>query len=81
MPPSSSRRLGLRVAVASARMLLALKVLAHRVGEDDDDVRLLARELGLATADAVLAVATEVFGDRLDVAARFYVGELFADVG
>ena len=72
---------GLRVAVASARMLLALKVLAHRVGEDDDDVRLLASELGLETADAVLSVATDVFGDRLDVAARFYVGELFADSG
>ena len=68
---------GLRVAVGSARMLLALKVLAHRVGEDDDDVRLLARELGLVSAEAVLAVAEEVFGDRLDVAARFYVGELF----
>ena len=69
---------GLRVAVGSARMLLALKVLAHRAGEDDDDVRLLARQLGLGSADAVLAVAEEVFGDRLDVAARFYVGELFA---
>ncbi len=68
---------GLRVATGSARMLLALKVLAHRVGEDDDDVRLLAGRLGLRSADEVLDVATDVFGDRLDVAARFYVGELF----
>ncbi len=52
-------------------------MLAHRVGEDDDDVRLLARGLGLGSAEAVLAVAEQVFGDRLDVAARFYVGELF----
>ncbi len=47
---------GLRVSTASARALLALKVLAHRVGEDEEDVRLLARELHLSTADEVLAV-------------------------
>lgn len=69
---------GLRVLAASPRILLAMKVLAHRIGEDDDDVRLLARELGLADAQAVLAVAEEVYGDRLDAAARFFVEELFA---
>jgi hypothetical protein len=69
---------GLRCLAASPRMLLALKVLAHRAGEDDDDVRLLARALGLDRAADVLAVAEEVFGDRLDVAARFFVEELFA---
>lgn len=69
---------GLRCLAASPRMLLALKVLAHRVGEDEDDVRLLARELGLESADEVLMVAEEVFGDRLEPAARFFVEELFA---
>jgi hypothetical protein len=44
----------------------------------DEDVRLLARELGLADAAAVLTVAEEVYGDRLDAAARFFVEELFA---
>jgi len=67
---------GLRCLAASPRMLLALKVLAHRVGEDEVDVLLLARELGLRTAADVLAVAEEVFGDRLDPAARFFVEEL-----
>lgn len=69
---------GLRCATASPRMLLALKVLAHRVGEDEDDVRLLATALGLTTPGAVLAVAEETFGDRLDVGARFFVETLFA---
>lgn len=68
---------GLRCMAASPRMLLALKVLAHRIGEDEDDVRLLARALGLDSAGAVLAAAEAVFGDRLDAAARFFVEELF----
>lgn len=63
---------------ASPRILLALKVLAHRVGEDEDDVALLAHELGLGTAAAVLAVAEDTFGDRLDAAARFFVEGLLA---
>jgi len=40
------------------------------------------RQIGLVTASEVLAVAEEVFGDRLDTAARFFVEELFGgDVG
>ena len=69
---------GLRCLAASPRMLLALKVLAHRIGEDEDDVRLLARELGLVSAEEVLALAEGVFGDRLTPAARFFVEELLA---
>ncbi len=78
MPVRCSKSGGLRCLSASPRMLLALKVLAHRVGEDEDDVLLLAHAIGLATAEQVLEVAAEVFGDRLDAAARFYVEELFA---
>jgi Nucleotidyltransferase of unknown function (DUF6036) len=70
---------GLRCLAASPRTLLALKILAHRVGEDEADVRLLARELGLERADQALAVAEETFGDRLIPAARFFVEEIFDD--
>jgi len=70
---------GLRVSTASPRMLLAMKVLAHRVGEDEADVRLLATELGFGSAEEVLGLAEDVYGDRLDAAARFFVEELFAD--
>ncbi len=69
---------GLRCLAASPQMLLALKVLAHRVGEDEGDVRLLADVLGLDRASDVLALVEQVFGDRLDAAARFFVEELFA---
>jgi hypothetical protein len=68
---------GLRCLAASPRILLALKVLAHRVGEDEEDVRLLAAALDLERGDQVLAVAEETFGDRLDPAARFFVEEIF----
>jgi hypothetical protein len=68
---------GLSVATASPRIILAMKVLAHRPGEDDADVQLLAGQLGLTTAAEILAVAAEIYGDRLDPAARFFVEELF----
>jgi hypothetical protein len=68
---------GLRCLAASPRTLLALKVLAHRVGEDEQDLRLLAGELGIERADEILAIAEETFGDRLDPAARFFVEEVF----
>lgn len=70
---------GLRCMVASPQMLLALKVAAHRVGEDEDDIRLLAGHLGLTTASEVLEVAEARMGDRLDPAARFFVEELFGE--
>ena len=68
---------GLRCMVASPQMLLALKVLAHRVGENEDDVRLIADHLGLNTAEEVLETPEARMGDRLDPAARFFVEEIF----
>src|SRR3954452_15673163 len=69
---------GLRCLAASPETLLALKVLAHRIGEDEADLRLLADELGLETADEVLAIAERTYGDRLDPAARFFVEQIFS---
>lgn len=68
---------GLRCLTASPETLLALKVLAHRVGEDEDDLRLLADKLGLESAEEVLAIAERTYGDRLDPAARFFVEQVF----
>lgn len=68
---------GLRCLAASPEVLLALKVLAHRTGEDEEDLRLLADALGLDRAEQVLAIAERTYGDRLDPAARFFVEALF----
>jgi len=72
---------GLRVQSASAEMLLALKCLAHRLGEDDDDVRLLARHLGLSDPDAVLDLVVQVFGDQVDVRVDLFVREVLQPQG
>jgi Nucleotidyltransferase of unknown function (DUF6036) len=55
---------GVRCEVASPETVLVLKCLAHRVGEDEEDVRLLADRLGLRTADEVLDLVVELAGTR-----------------
>jgi hypothetical protein len=73
-------RPGLSVTAASARFLLAMKLRAARVELDGDDIRFLADLLGLKTADAVLAIATQRYDARdLPPRARFLVDELFSD--
>lgn len=42
-----------------------MKSLAHRIGEDDDDVLLLADRLGLTTAEQVLDLVEQTAGHRL----------------
>lgn len=44
-----------------------------QVGEGADDLRFLAAEVALGTAQDVLTVAADVYGDRLDAAAQFFV--------
>jgi hypothetical protein len=65
---------GLRIQAASPQMLLALKVIAHRINEDRDDVRFLAQRLGLETADQVLDLVQGVIGRvQLTPQAQFFV--------
>lgn len=65
---------GLRCEIASPEMVLVLKCLAHRIGEDDDDVRLLSAKAGLRTADDVLSLVEHVVPERLlTPQVRFYV--------
>lgn len=65
---------GLRCEIASAEMVLVLKALAHRIGEDDDDLRSLAGRAGLGTAAEVLDLVERMAGARLLTAqVRFFV--------
>lgn len=56
---------GLRVEVASAQTVLVMKCLAHRVGEDDEDLRRLAGQLRLTSAVEVLDLVERMVGPRL----------------
>ncbi|MGH4020777.1 MAG: DUF6036 family nucleotidyltransferase [Pseudonocardiaceae bacterium] len=56
---------GLRCEVASAETVLVLKCLAHRIGEDDDDIELLAGRLGLTHPEQVLDLVERVADRRL----------------
>jgi len=70
---------GLRCEVASPQMVLVLKALAHRIGEDDD-LRLLADLAGLRSADEVLDLVERVAGPRLLTAQVQFFVEAVMDV-
>ncbi|HEY1776083.1 MAG TPA: hypothetical protein VGG41_07985 [Solirubrobacteraceae bacterium] len=55
---------GIEVSTASPRYLLAMKLLAMRFGEDDDDIRVLLGETGITTPDDALALMARVYPDR-----------------
>lgn len=72
---------GLRGEIASPEMVLVLKCLAHRIGEDDDDVRLLAAKAGMESAEEVLDLVERVVPERLlTPQVRFFV-EAVLDAG
>jgi hypothetical protein len=52
---------GIEVTGASPRYLLAMKLLAMRVGEDDDDIRILLRQTGIASPDEALALLARMY--------------------
>ena len=69
----------LRVAVASAEHLLAMKVASGRP-TDVGDIRLLAERLDLSSTAAVLAVFAEVFpGQPLGDRQRLVIEDIFDD--
>lgn len=84
-PDPSPRELvevpGLRVSVASAGYLLALKVAAARVDRDADDIEILAAACGLRSARQVLDHTQRVFGnDRVMLPkVQYLVEELFPE--
>ncbi len=55
---------GIEIATASPRYLLAMKLLAMRFGEDDEDIELLLRECDLHSAEQALELLRCMYPSR-----------------
>jgi Nucleotidyltransferase of unknown function (DUF6036) len=55
---------GIEITTASPRYLLAMKLMAMRFGEDDEDIELLIRECDLHTADETLELLERMYPTR-----------------
>jgi hypothetical protein len=68
---------GIEVTTASPRYLLAMKLMASRVGEDDEDIELLLRECDIDEAEQALRVLEQMYpGRQAPVKARLLVEAL-----
>lgn len=68
---------GIEVSTASPRYLLAMKLMASRVGEDDEDIELLLRECGIYDAEQALELLERMYpGRQAPVQARLLVESL-----
>jgi hypothetical protein len=52
---------GIEITTASPRYLLAMKLMAMRFGEDDDDIRLLLRESKVESVEQALRLLHELY--------------------
>ncbi len=52
---------GIEVTTASPRYLLAMKLMAMRFGEDDEDIEILLRECGLVDVEEALALVKSMY--------------------
>jgi predicted nucleotidyltransferase len=55
---------GIEVTTASPRYLLAMKLLAMRFGEDDEDIRILLRQTQIRSPDEALALLAQMYPHR-----------------
>ncbi len=68
---------GIEVTTASPRYLLAMKLMAMRFGEDDEDIEILLRECDIHTAEDALDVLRGVYPASEPAAkTRFFLEEL-----
>ena len=69
---------GIEVTTASPRYLLAMKLMAMRFGEDDEDIEILLRECDLRSAEEALDLLRHMYPlQEPPVKTRFFLEELF----
>jgi Nucleotidyltransferase of unknown function (DUF6036) len=68
---------GIEVTAASPRYLLAMKLMAMRFGEDDEDIEILLRECGVQSADEALDLLKHIYPlQEPGPKTRFFLEEL-----
>lgn len=68
---------GIEVTTASPRYLLAMKLMAMRFGEDDEDIEILLRECNIHSAEEALVVLEQLYPTKEPPAkTRFFLEEL-----
>ena len=70
---------GIRVMVASAERLLAMKVFAARVDRDRDDILTLCDQVGVTRISQVIELTHNLYGDLLTARSKFVLIELLQD--
>src|SRR4029077_121851 len=71
---------GIEVTTASPRFLLAMKLMAMRFGEDDEDIQILLAECDLHSAEEALQLLQSVYPlQQPPPKTRFFLEEIFAD--
>ncbi len=69
---------GIEITTASPRYLLAMKLLAMRFGEDDEDIEVLIRECGLQSTEHTLELLERMYPTREPLPkTRLFLEELF----
>jgi hypothetical protein len=72
---------GIEVTTASPRYLLAMKLMAMRFGEDDEDIEILIRECDLRNAEDVLDLLKHMYPlQEPPPKTRFFLEELFGSM-
>ena len=73
---------GMEVTTASPRYLLAMKLMAMRFGEDDEDIEILLRECDIHSAQEALDVLEQLYPAKAPPAkTRFFLEELLGRPG
>lgn len=70
---------GIEITTASPQYLLAMKLMAMRFGEDNEDIEVLVEECGLGSAQEALDLLERLYPSREPLPkTRFFLEELFS---